>query len=232
MDFFTDHAPGKSDRVLVVGAHPDDELLGPGGALRRHIEAGHEVYALILAENMSLRYSSPEEAGFDTAEHARKAAETLGMKGIEIVGFPDQRLDQGPILEVIRPIEKMVREIEPRFVYTHWSGDVNRDHKITHEATLVACRAKAKSIDWLLAYETPSETECGIPYDFRPNLFIDVTDTLSRKFEALSCYESELQEYPGPRSLRSLEERARVWGQAAGMTAAEPFVVLRGYWRT
>jgi LmbE family N-acetylglucosaminyl deacetylase len=222
---------GSGDRVLVVGAHPDDELLGLGATLRRHIVNGDEVHALILCENMSLRYRSPQEAGFDTAEHARKAAKVLGMASIEIIGFPDQRLDEGPILEVIRPIEQVVKKLQPRYVYTHFKGDINRDHQVVHEATLVACRCKARSVQWLLAYETPSETEYGVPYNFSPNLFVDVSDFLAAKFEALSCYETEVEAYPAPRSLRALEERARTWGQAAGMCAAEPFQILRSYWR-
>ena len=164
--------------MLVVGAHPDDELLGLGATLRRHVLQGDEVHVLILCENMSLRYESPEEAGFDTAEHARNAGKTLGVESVEVVGFPDQRLDQGPILEVIQPIEKAVKALQPRYVYTHGSGDINRDHSVAHEATLVACRCKAQSIQWLLAYETPSETEYGVPYSFSPNLFVDVTDSL------------------------------------------------------
>jgi len=231
LDFFANRRDNEPDRVLVVGAHPDDELLGPGGALRRHVLAGHEVHALLLCENMSLRYASAEDAGFDTADHAREAARILGLKSVEIVGFPDQRLDARAILDVILPIEKKVRELQPRFVYTHWSGDINRDHKTVHEASLIACRSKAESVDWLIAYETPSETEYSVPYDFSPNSFVDVGETLPKKLEALACYESELQDYPGPRSPKALGERAHYWGQAANMAAAEPFTILRGYWR-
>ena len=218
-------------RVLVVGAHPDDELLGLGGTLRRHVLRGDEVHALCLCENMSLRYGSPAKAGFDTADFAREAAHVLGLAGIEIAGFADQRLDAVSIIDVIQPIEQAVRELQPRYVYTHWSGDINRDHRIVHEATLVACRCKSKSIDLLLAYETASETEYGVPYNFSPNLFIDISKTLPSKLAALACYRSEVQPYPSPRSLQGLQERARTWGQSAGMQAAEPFQILRSYWR-
>jgi len=221
----------RPSRVLVVGAHPDDELLGLGGTLRRHVLRGDEVHALCLCENMSLRYGSPEKAGFDTADQARQAAQILGLAGIELLRFPDQRLDAVPILEVIRPIDRAVRELKPRFVYTHCVGDINRDHRIVHEATLVACRCKSRSVDLLLAYETPSGTEFGVPYTFSPNFFVDVSETLQAKMTALACYRSEIEPYPGPRSIQALEERARTWGQAAGMTAAEPFQILRSYWR-
>jgi LmbE family N-acetylglucosaminyl deacetylase len=218
-------------RVLVVGAHPDDELLGLGGTLRRHVLRGDEVHVLCLCENMSVRYGSPEQAGFDTAEYARQAAQVLGFAGMKIAGFPDQRLDAVAMIDVIRPIEAAVRELNPRYVYTHWSGDINQDHRVVHEASLIACRCKAKSIDLLLAYETASETEYGVPYNFSPNLFVDISGTLPSKLEALACYRSEIEPYPNPRSLQALEERARTWGQAAGMKAAEPFQILRSYWR-
>jgi LmbE family N-acetylglucosaminyl deacetylase len=231
MQLFPDDAGGRGDRVLVVGAHPDDELLGLGGTLRRHVLRGDEVHVLILCENMSLRYRSPEEAGFDTVQHARRAAGLMGFASVQCLGFPDQRLDAGPILEVIRPIERLVKELQPRYVYTHWSGDINRDHRVAHEATLVACRCKAKSVELLLAYETASETEFGVPYNFSPNFFVDISATLPAKLEALACYESEMEAYPNARSLQAIEERARTWGQAAGMPAAEPFQILRSYWR-
>jgi len=218
-------------RVLVVGAHPDDELLGLGGTLRRHVLRGDQVHVLCFCENMSLRYGSPQQAGFDTAEYAREAASVLGISEIKIIGFPDQRLDALPLIEVIGPIETAVREINPRYVYTHWSGDINQDHRVVHEASLIACRCKARSVDLLLAYETASETEYGVPYNFSPNFFVDISETLPDKLAALSCYRSEIEPYPAPRSLKALEERARTWGQAAGMAAAEPFQILRAYWR-
>ena len=223
--------PESARRVLVVGAHPDDETLGPGGTLRRHALAGDAVYALCLCENMSLRYGQAEQAGFDTAVHLREAARTLGFAGLQIVGFPDQRLDEPPIVEVIRPIERAVKELRPGVVYTHWWGDLNRDHKVVYEATLVACRFGATSVERLLAYETPSSTEIGVPYNFSPNYFVDITATLEDKKRAIACYSSEMQAYPGPRSPGGLEDRARTWGQGAGMAAAEPFHLLRSYWR-
>ncbi len=231
--FDTAAAKGRNGncRVLVVGAHPDDELLGLGGTLRRHVLRGDEVHVLCFCENMSVRYGSPEQAGFDTADYARKAAQVLGLTSMQIVGFPDQRLDAVPILDVIRHIETAVRELNPRYVYTHWSGDINQDHRVVHEASLIACRCKSKSIDLLLAYETASETEYGVPYNFSPNLFVDISETLPSKLEALACYHSEVEPYPAPRSLQALEERARTWGHAAGMRAAEPFKILRAYWR-
>ena len=215
--------------VLVVGAHPDDEILGVGATLARHKEEGDEVHALILCEGMSLRYGDAKE-DFLAAE-ANAAAKVLGFSTLTLNGFPDQRLDRQSLVEIAAPIERKVEELKPNVVYTHWSGDINRDHALAHEATLIATRPKVSSIESIYAYETPSETECGIPYNFSPNHFVEVSEYLERKLEAMRCYASQS---PGPRHPRSVEHlrlRAHYWGQCMMMTAAEPFVTLRSYWR-
>ena len=126
--------------VLVVGAHPDDEVLGLGGTVARHVHEGDEVHAFILCEGMSLRYPNAEH-DFLLAE-AQAAAAALGVTSLSINGFPDQGLDRYSLTEIAAPIEKRVREFKPTIVYTHWSGDINRDHRLVTEATLVAARCK------------------------------------------------------------------------------------------
>jgi len=215
--------------VLVVGAHPDDEVLGLGGTLARHVGEGDEVHALILCEGLSLRHPDAKEDFI--AEEGRAAARVLGLLSWTLHGFPDQRLDRQSLVEIAAPIERMVRELQPSVVYTHWRGDINRDHVLVHEATLVATRCKERSIEKLYAYETPSETEWGIPYDFSPSTFVDVSRTLSTKLEAMKCYKSQCPPANHPRSLEHLKNRARYWGECMLLEAAEPFVLLREYWR-
>jgi len=215
--------------VLAVGAHPDDEVLGLGGTLARHVAEGDEVHALILCEGLSLRYPEAKE-DFIAAE-GREAARVLGLSSWTLHGFPDQRLDRQSLVEIAAPIERKIRELRPSIVYTHWRGDINRDHALVHEATLVAARCKERSIESLYAYETPSETEWGIPYDFSPNLFVEVSPYLDTKLEAMKCYKSQSPPANHPRSLEHLRHRARYWGECMLMQAAEPFVLLRGYRR-
>jgi LmbE family N-acetylglucosaminyl deacetylase len=216
-------------RILVVAAHPDDETLGVGATLARHVQEGDEVHALILCEGMSLRYPEASE-DFLTAE-AQAAARILGLTSMTINGFPDQRLDRHSLVEIASPIEAKVRAIKPTIVYTHWRGDINKDHVLAHEATLIATRCKEASIEKVYAFETPSETEWGIPYDFCPTHFVDVARHLDRKLQAMECYASQ-SPFPGhPRSVEHLRLRAQYWGQCMMMQAAEPFVLLRSYWR-
>jgi LmbE family N-acetylglucosaminyl deacetylase len=215
--------------VLVIGAHPDDETLGVGATLARHVAEGDDVHALVLCEGMSLRYPDAED-DFLAAE-ARAAARILGLKSLTLTGFPDQRLDQLSLIEIAAPIEQRIRALQPNIVYTHWRGDINKDHVLAYEASLVATRCKEKSIEKIYAYETPSETEWGIPYDFSPNHFVEVSDYLETKLEAMACYESQSPAAGHPRSLDHLRIRALYWGQCMMMGAAEAFVLLRGYRR-
>jgi LmbE family N-acetylglucosaminyl deacetylase len=134
-------------------------------------------------------------------------------------------------VEVIRPLEERLKRLKPHRVYTHFYGDVNRDHQIVAEAAAVACRPLESTLESFLAFETPSATEWGIPYVFSPNYFVEITATLKDKLDAMTCYPTEVGPYPHPRSLRHLEERARNWGAWAGTEAAEAFVLHRHTWR-
>ena len=123
--------------VLVIAAHPDDEVLGCGGTVALHARAGDEVTAVIACEGESLRYGP---AGVGQAEHSRRAAEMLGLKATRQLGLPDQRLDTLSLLDLIAPLERAVREVRPAVVYCQFGGDANRDHELLFRAALVATR--------------------------------------------------------------------------------------------
>ena len=215
--------------VLVIGAHPDDEVLGVGATMARHVAEGDEVHVLILCEGMSLRYPDAQD-NFLEAE-AQEAARVLGLKSLTMTALPDQRLDQLSLIEVVAPIEERARTLQPNIVYTHWRGDINKDHVLVYEASLVATRCKQKSIRKIYAYETPSETEWGIPYDFSPNYFVEVSEFMDMKARAMACYASQSPSADHPRSVEHLRIRALYWGQCMMMGAAEAFVLLREYRR-
>lgn len=215
--------------VLVIAAHPDDEVLGGGGTFAKHVASGDSVHALVLSEGASSRY---EEGMTSTLQRAAKrSAEIIGFASLSFLGLADQRLDTVPLIEVTQMLEPILFRLRPSTVYVHSPVDVNTDHGVVARATWTACRPY--STPWLqrfLAFETPSSTEWAWPMTataFQPQCFVDVTETLSRKLDAMACYESELRDYPHPRSLRALEERASFWGSQVGVNAAEPFVLLR-----
>jgi LmbE family N-acetylglucosaminyl deacetylase len=216
-------------KVLVIAAHPDDELLGLGGTVARHAADGDEVHCVIVSEGATARYAAG--AGETLAASAHAAAAVLGTRPPRILGLLDQRLDELPIVEVIRPIEAVVDELAADIVYTHHWGDVNRDHRVVSEAVMVACRpVGAASPRRLLAFETPSSSEWSSTdpsLAFVPNHFVDITATLEHKLRAMACYPTEIRPAPHPRGLESLRARAAYWGQAAGRTYVEPFVLIR-----
>ena len=216
-------------RVVVIAAHPDDELLGAGGTLVRHVQNGDEVHAVIVADGAGSRY--PAELVATLEKQARQAAEVIGFASIQFLSFPDQRLDTVPLIELTQRLEGVLDDIEPGTVYTHFPEDVNTDHGLVGRCTWTACRPYARpQLKKFAVFETPSSTEWAWPMtgtEFRPNLFVDVTDTIEAKIAAMECYETELRDYPHPRSSRALRERAAYWGSHIGRLAAEPLVVLR-----
>jgi len=216
-------------RVLVVAAHPDDEVLGPGGTLRRHALRGDEVTAFVACCGTNLRYDTEAETKLRAASSAVGAA--LGFREVRLGDLPDQGLDTMTLTRVIDPLEKLLGEIRPEILYTHFAGDINRDHRALYEALAVAARPySAPFLKRFISFETPSSTEWGPsaghpPFD--PNFFVDVSRTLDDKVRAFGLYESEVRPAPHPRSPESLRARAAAWGSAVGCAAAEAFRIVR-----
>ena len=213
-----------TDSVLVIAVHPDDEILGCGGTVALHTERGDRVTAVIACEGESLRYG-PEGVG--QPQHMIRAAEELGVEDIRPLGFADQRLDTLPLTDIITPLERVVAEVRPRIVYCQWGGDVNRDHELLFKAALVATRPTVPSIAAVFAFDTASSTEWAYPRSFVPDTWVEISATLDRKIAAMRCYESEVREYPHPRSLEALRTRAIAWGNQHCLPAAEVFMTIR-----
>jgi LmbE family N-acetylglucosaminyl deacetylase len=216
-------------KVLVVAAHPDDEILGVGGTVRKHVLAGDDVRLLIACEGVSMRYE--EEHHQRVVAQAREAGKILGVADVLFGELPDQRLDTLPRVEVAAKIEEVVRAIDPQIVYTHFGGDVNHDHGVLFQAVQVATRPySAPNVREVLAFETPSSTEWGAPAvqgAFVPQIFVDVSQTLEDKIRAFCRYEREVRPAPHPRSPESLRARAQTWGSVIGVAAAEVFMLVR-----
>ena len=222
--------------VLVVVAHPDDEVLGCGGTIARHSERGDTVHILILAEGVTARDAERDAGGradeIETLrESARTAAATLGAEPPRFAGLPDNRLDSLDLLDVVKLVEAAITDIQPGIVYTHHGGDLNIDHRIVHQAVLTACRpVPAAPVRAVYAFETVSSTEWAGPSlesAFRPVRFVDITAHLDAKIKALECYAEEMRPFPHARSLESVTALARLRGASAGMAAAEAFDVVR-----
>jgi len=222
--------------ILIVAAHPDDEVLGCGASVAKWAEAGEEVHVVILAEGVTSRDSvrNPESRIEELSaleKSARSAGKTLGVSSVRLLNFPDNRMDSVDLLEVIKLVEEQIELVKPETVVTHHSGDINIDHQITNQAVVTACRPlPGKSVRRLLVFEVPSSTEWQPPNTFpvfRPNWFEDVSKTLELKLQALEIYAEEMRTWPHPRSLKAVEHLARWRGSSVGCEAAEAFILLR-----
>jgi LmbE family N-acetylglucosaminyl deacetylase len=211
-------------RILVIAAHPDDELLGCGGTVALHVKAGDTVTSAIVCEGESLRYGP---GGVGQSDHIRRAAATLGVAEVRTLGFADQRLDTLALTDIITSLERIVREVRPQIVYCQYGGDANLDHAIVFKALLIATRPIEAFIEAIYAFDTASSTEWAYPRTFLPDTWVDITATLEQKLAAMACYESEVREYPHPRSLEALRHRAHAWGNQTCMDAAEVFMTVR-----
>lgn len=219
--------------VLVLGAHPDDETYGMGGTIAKHSFNGDTVNVLIITDGSSSQYENAEEMIQRKKSEAKKAMEVLGVEKIEFNSLPDMKLDTIPHVDINRIIEKKVHDYNPDIVYTHFWGDLNKDHRIIFESTIVATRPSLNNkIIKVYTYETPSCTEWQSPKNsdwFIPNIYSDITDFIETKIKAIRCYKSELREYPHPRSLESVRVYCKRNGIIMGKDAVERFVLVRDF---
>ncbi len=218
--------------VLVVAAHADDEVLGCGGTIARMVAVGREVHVLVLADGVSSRNIQLETNEFKQRfEEAQLANHLLGVTSLRICELPDNRMDGIDLLDIVRLIEERIQVVRPCTIFTHHYGDVNIDHRRTHEAVLVASRPQPSNcVKELLFFEVASSTEWRAAHSaipFVPNFFVDISSELNDKLEALKVYKTELRQYPHPRSLAAVEALAHWRGSSVGLLAAEAFEVGR-----
>src|SRR5579872_2630632 len=223
--------------ILIVAAHPDDEVLGCGGTIARYAAEGHDVDIAILGEGITSRqgHRDASAASADLRKlqaDARAAAAALGARTVLFGGLPDNRFDSVPLLDVVKQVEAWVSAVRPSAIYTHHPGDLNIDHGVTFRAVLTATRpgASAVTVPDVYAFEVPSSTEWSfqrIEPPFHPSVFVEITAGLERKIAAMEAYESERRAAPHPRSPDVLRAVAARWGSVAGVANAEAFELIR-----
>lgn len=233
----------KMNSVMVVAAHPDDEILGCGGTMARLVQQGARVTVVLLGEGPVSRLETENSHQKATEQsHAFASAHRAGaILGVDRVitpadrgcaGFPDNRFDTVPLIELVKYIEAIGAEIKPDVVFTHHAGDLNVDHRITHQAVLTAFRPlPGQTVRSVFAFEILSSTEYSFASAeplFVPNFFVDIATALCRKQEALHAYSSEMRDWPHPRSYEGVECLAKLRGAQNGVDAAEAFIMCRG----
>ncbi len=221
-------------KVLIIAAHPDDEVLGVGGTIAKLSANGVECHLLIVTDGSSSQYRNSDHLQEIIAAkklETKNCADVLGIKSIHYGGLPDMKLDTIPHVEINQVIEKVIDDIQPDIVFTHFWGDVNRDHQEVYKSTLVAVRpVMGQMVRELYCYRVPSSTEWTpnkADTMFMPNYFVDIAKYAEQKYKAFACYSTELRDYPHPRSVQYLRETDKAAGLRIGLLAAEEFVLLR-----
>jgi len=214
------------NRILVVAAHPDDDILGCGGVISvfSRIESC-EVRTIYLSNGVGSRDDTPDDAVEKRLDAMQKANEIVGVERAEVGLFEDQRFDQYPIIELTKWVEGFVDDFKPTTVFTHSAADLNCDHRCTHEAVVTVCRpVPGSSVKLLLFFEVASSTEWG-ESAFRPNVYLPVN--LNAKMAALQCYTGELRNFPHSRSMTNITNKALLRGSEVGLPAREAFELGR-----
>lgn len=226
-------------KVLVVAAHPDDEVLGCGATIAKHVRNGDEVHVLILAEGVTSRDTVRDRERhsqelLSLQASAQRANALLGVKSVAFGSFPDNRMDSVDLLDIVKVIEEVKEKVKADVIYTHHYGDVNVDHQVISRAVVTACRPLPDNqIKTILFFEVPSSTEwqaASLAMTFQPNWFVEVNELLALKLGALKAYESEMRPWPHPRSIAAVEHLAKWRGATIGADAAEAFTLGRHMW--
>lgn len=223
------------NNILVISAHPDDEVLGCGGTANRLASEGHSVYFSIFGEGITSRYQNRDFADQSLLSNlkndAQTAAKIIGVKDLFLYSFPDNRFDTVPLLDIIKQVEELVTKIKPDIIFTHHPGDLNIDHVILHRSVMTAVRPVHDFIiREIYTFEIPSSSEWAMNQfgsSFQPNTFFDIASTIDTKINAMEAYQSEKRSAPHPRAPESLRAIAQSWGRHAGCLYAEAFQLVR-----
>jgi LmbE family N-acetylglucosaminyl deacetylase len=228
----------RNKKIMIVVAHPDDELLGLGATIHKLIKDYNiKTHVVILGEGITSR-SDDRDVGLwekELATHQdniKNAQKAIGYHSTSVFDFPDNRFDSVALLDIIKVVEKEKSTFQPDVIFTHHGGDVNIDHQRTFEAVITACRPmKDEDVKTIITFETPSGTEWRSPTDprhFLPNLFFSVSEAnINAKIEGMESYEFERRKYPHPRSPEALKIQAQRWGITVGTDFAEAFCLVR-----
>tara|TARA_Y100000782_G_C10143730_1_gene248440 strand:- start:108 stop:773 length:666 start_codon:yes stop_codon:yes gene_type:complete len=216
-------------KILIIAAHPDDEVLGMGGTIKKLSKAGNKIKVIFLSTGiLARRPLNGQKKVKELRINAKSAAKVLGVNQVDFMDFPDNEMDLVSNLQLTKVIEKEITSFKPTTVYVPTKYDVNVDHQAVYNSTITATRPKKNTfVKEVISFEIPSSTEWYFPNEFSPNLFVDISNEFKSKINALKKYKNEIREFPHPRSVDALEAIAKRWGSVSGFRYAEAFSLVR-----
>lgn len=208
-------------KILILAAHPDDEVLGMGGTIKK-LSGKNQVDLCVVSEGATAQYIDKKMIKV-RKESCKKSSKILGIRNITFLDFPDMKLDTISHLEINKSLEKVVTKINPEIVFTTPYNDLNKDHQIVFESTLVVTRPFSSTVKEVLTYELP-----GIKKNpFVPNRYVEITKEIAHKIKAFKMYKSEIEDFPHPRSIKAIENLSIQRGVESGLKNAEAFQIIR-----
>jgi LmbE family N-acetylglucosaminyl deacetylase len=220
-------------RVLVIVAHPDDDVLGMGGTLLRHSKKGDTIKIIYLATGITARLQESNSKVKTSKEisklrdNTKQSCKILGVKNYSFYDFPDNEMDTIPLLKITKIVENEINLFNPDRIYTSHFGDLNIDHKLVYQACLTACRPIHVKTPELITFEILSSSEWNYPTSFQPNYFVDISSFIEDKCNAMKCFKNEIRKFPHPRSVEGIKISAKKWGTVCGKKNAEAFQIIR-----
>lgn len=216
--------------ILVVAAHPDDEVLGCGGTIAMHNFQGDKIYVVFMTDGVKSRTQFSDEDVINRADASKSVQSILNIENMNFLGFEDNKMDNVPLLQIVKKLEAIINEIQPTIIYTHHYGDLNVDHQLTHNVVMTACRPLPNFIvKEIYGFEVLSSTDWSNSqkFSFKPNYFVDISKHILKKIGAAKAYNDEMREPPHSRSIKHIEVLAQHRGFSVGVEMAEAFEVYR-----
>ena len=208
-------------RILIFAAHPDDEVLGMGGTIKK-LSNQNQVHLCVISEGATAQYTD-EKMIQKRKEACKKSSKILGIKNISFLDFPDMRLDTIPHLEMNKSLEQVISKIKPKMVFTTPHHDLNKDHQIVFDSTLIATRSTTSDVKEILSYELPGVVKTP----FLHNRYVDISNQIKYKINAFKMYKSEVESFPHPRSIKAIENLSIQRGIESGLKNAEAFEIIK-----
>lgn len=215
--------------ILIVAPHPDDEVLGCGGIIKKYSLGGNNVYVLVVTRGTPRLYK--DSSITNVRNEALKAHQILGVKETVFLEFHAPELDLASLSEIAQAIHKEILRLDIQKLYLPHRGDIHNDHTVVFKSGLVAARPVHNNpVKAIYCYETLSETEWAAPFGsdvFIPTNFVDISDHMEFKLQAMECFQSQIRDFPSTRSVETIESLAKFRGATVGFHRAEAFLTIR-----